>query len=97
MAGALTRQRLMPPAKQTTISCSVCSRLSETRQATNSAIGRVMTAVDGRLSATTFRNTTALWRWSTIRFSVVSIWLSTARVVSAATAASVGQASWRSR
>jgi hypothetical protein len=42
IAGLMTRQRLMPPAKQTTISCSVCSRLNATSAATKVAIGSTM-------------------------------------------------------
>ena len=41
MAGEITRHRLIPPAKQTTISCSVCSRFSATSAATNTAMGRI--------------------------------------------------------
>ena len=72
-AGAPTRQRLIPPAKQTTISCSVCSRFSATRSATKSAIGSTITSMAGMPSATILRNTQALWRWSTMMSSVASV------------------------
>ena len=50
MAGEITRQRLMPPAKQTTISCSVCSRLRAMMAATNRDTGRIRLNSWGRAS-----------------------------------------------
>ena len=67
MAGAITRQRLMPAAKQTTSSCSMCSRFSAISPATNRAMGSTRASSSGRLSRTIREKVRMLWRWSTSR------------------------------
>ena len=56
-AGEITRQMLMPLAKQTTISCSVCSRLSATRAATKRDIGRISATSCGMARRLIFNST----------------------------------------
>ncbi len=88
--GEITRQRLMPPAKQTTSSCSVCSRFSATRAATKMVIGRIIDTRDGRPRRVILRNTAALWPWFTIRSRACRLWPSSMTVEKATVARSVG-------
>ena len=96
-AGEITRQRLMPPAKQPTISCSVCSRFSATRVATNSAIGRIMPSSWGRARAMILKNTIAVWRCSISTSNSARLRASKASAIKANVASSVGPRNWRKR
>ncbi len=97
MAGEITFQRLMPLAKQTTISCSVCIRFSAMAAATNTAIGRIRLTSSGSASMVTLKKMMMLCRSSTIRLSADRLWLRKATTVRAASASSVGIRSCRSR
>ena len=87
----------MPPAKQTTISCSVCSRFHVAKVDTNSATGSTMEIKDGTPKRVIFRNTQALWPWCTIRSSALRLWLRTATPDRAAVARTVGPSNWLNR
>ncbi len=97
IAGEMTFQRLMPPAKQTTISCSMCSRFSAITAATNTATGRITLISWGRARRVALRKTRMLWRWSTIRSRALRLWLRKATTVRAARANRVGTRIWRNR
>ncbi len=97
MAGEITSQRLMPPAKHTTTSCSVWRRFNATTAATNTATGRIRLVSSGRASSVTFRNTARLCRWSTIKSSALRLWLRNPTSTRAARVRRVGISSWRNR
>ena len=71
--------------------------MSATSAATNRAMGSTSGKSEGMPSATIFRNTHTLWRWSTMMSRVDKVWLSSATAVRADTAPTVGHSSWRKR
>jgi hypothetical protein len=87
----------MPPAKQVTISCSVCSRLSAVSAATRMATGRIITMSCGIANRVIFRKIRGLCRWSTRMSRPERLWLRRAMAERAAVASSVGPSSCRKR